>query len=603
MPRTSSQLTFREPNDGECPFDAAMLERGGECHEIDLVALAARVGKADMWEAITRAVLSAMKQWAYEDAERGIQRRYSVWLGEKPGCGKLNEMTRLGFVYVVMHPEADAADEEDDDERDSALCNPFDEVLQRLPEYVRIEQGNPLWDGCRPWYVVDSNTATRVDADAPSYQLIADEVLANFWGGQFRLKQVAGGHAMWGDDDAEMGRGALAYLRCFLRHRHVYSSVSLPGHFGYGKRIPTWLADYFDSGGMLFHTQDFTREQEKALIALTDYPQLLMTAPVGWSMELNESGTHLVYLLVFEDPEGGDLCDEFIYVLASRGHLEELASLVVQDDVDLHVVTADTQGEYVYVGTRTLGIDKNARMTMARLVAPIILVYGPDSQLMPDLSNANVADGEEDEEAVDEPAALPLDGLASLEHKDTRVAAVRLLCNMRDPAYAPAICRAVEKMSWAEVDEVWQELPLLGAAAVEEFVRLTDKPKKKATAACGMRALGRIPCARSLEVLSSLVQTLGSKAEPIEALVELGDYAVPTLLTLSADAKGEVRQMAAYALGKIGALEARDRLVNMAESDRSGKVRDVAKRALAWLDGDEECEIDLRDFYGNLELE
>jgi len=118
-----------------------------------------------------------------------------------------------------------------------------------------------------------------------------------------------------------------------------------------------------------------------------------------------------------------------------------------------------------------------------------------------------------------------------------------------------------------------------------------------------MRALGRIACKRSLEVLSALVRDLGSKSEPTEALVELGDYAIPTLLELSHNAKAEVRQMAAYAIGKIGSQHGRDRVDQMASADRSARVRSVAAKAILWIDGDEECDMDLRDFYGNIELE
>jgi len=180
---------------------------------------------------------------------------------------------------------------------------------------------------------------------------------------------------------------------------------------------------------------------------------------------------------------------------------------------------------------------------------------------------------------------------------------VRLLCQMGDVRYATQICDAVEKMTWAEVDEVWEDLPRLGEAAIENFVRLTVNPNRKAAAACGMRALGRVPCPRSLEVLAALVRALGSKAEPTEALVDLGDYAVPALLELSRDPKGEVRQMAVYALGKIGAPSVHDRVLEMAEADRSTKVRRVAETALAWINGEEDCHMDLRDFFGNIELQ
>jgi HEAT repeat protein len=61
--------------------------------------------------------------------------------------------------------------------------------------------------------------------------------------------------------------------------------------------------------------------------------------------------------------------------------------------------------------------------------------------------------------------------------------------------------------------------------------------------------------------------------------------------------------MAVYALGKIGAPSVHDRVLEMAEADRSTKVRRVAETALAWINGEEDCHMDLRDFFGNIELQ
>lgn len=593
-----SALSFRQPAEDEPLFCKAMLEQGGECHEIDLPALASRVGKAQAWDVISKTVMQAMKEWAADEAGAGTERRYSVWVTQKRGMNKANNDVPLAFVYVVQHPEGDGPDPDEVTVEEAERLNPFDEAFGPWPEYVRMEYGNPLWDGATPWYLMAGNVATRINEAAPAYRVVADEVLASFWEGQYRLKEAASELVYTGDDDAQMGRGALAYLRSFVRDRRYYTQFDLPDHREDLGLVPGWIADYFDSGGMLFHTQDWKRDRETVLLALTEWPDLVLDAPSGWALEVDETGTRLVHRLAFKDPEDGDLNSQFIYNLGDRGDLEELASLAVQDEFRLHVFITDDEDGYAWFGTRTIAPDEETRMAFARMIAPVVLECAPDAKF----TQLRADDDDERAEPAPEDAAMPTEHLALLDTKEMRVSAVKLLCHMGDPRYAPQICTAVEKMTWSEVNEVWESLPLLGEEAVEEFVRLTDKPKKKATAACGMRALGRIPCERSLEALASLVQELTSKAEPTEALVDLGQYAAPTLLNLSHDAKGEVRQMAAYALGKIGAVQTRDRVAEMAESDRSGKVREVAEQALAWLDGDEECEMDLREFVGGLEV-
>jgi len=154
-------------------------------------------------------------------------------------------------------------------------------------------------------------------------------------------------------------------------------------------------------------------------------------------------------------------------------------------------------------------------------------------------------------------------------------------------------------MTWEEVDQVWEHLSPLGIQSIQPLCQLALS-SKKSSAACGMRALGRIPHPDSLTTLVNLLEERSSKGEPIEALVGLGQYALPTILELTHDAKADVRQMAAYALGKIGDPDTSDRLLEMADSDRSKKVRETATRALLWLTGEEECDVDLRDFWGNV---
>jgi len=596
-----NRLTFREPTAGDCPFDAEMLAQDGECHQLDLRRLAARVGEDQLWGAISSAVLRAMQRWAVDGPAGGVGQRYSVWVAQRRGTGETGQEIPLALVYVVQHPTGDGPGPDGATDAQRGRPSPFHEPLREWPEYVRMERGNPLWEGARPWYLVSDGVAVRIDDSVPTYCAIADAVLARQWQDRCTQDDVTGDATIAGEDDREMGRGAMAYLRTVVRERHYRTMFDLPDHMDGPFSIPQWIADYFDSGGMLLHTQDYARDHETVLLALTQYPDLVAEAPVGWSIELGDTPGLLVHLLTFEDPEEGDLSYEFIYDLRDRGHLDELASLAVQNGFRLHILTVADEGDYCFLGTRALGFDDDTRMVFARMVAPVILACATTAQVhAPALSAADDAPNACGPGSDERPAP---EILASLRLKESRVAAVQLLCRMRDARYASQIRSAIEGMTWAEVDQVWQDLPLLGEAAVEEFVRLTDKPKKKAAAACGMRALGRIACKRSLEVLSALVRDLGSKSEPTEALVELGDYAIPTLLELSHNAKAEVRQMAAYAIGKIGSQHGRDRVDQMASADRSARVRSVAAKAILWIDGDEECDMDLRDFYGNIELE
>ena len=596
-----AQLTFADPAEGDCLLSAEMLKQAGECHELELPALVARVGKTKLWDAIANTVVQAMKQWAVDDAEAGFRRRYSVWVAQKRGANAANEEVPLALVYVVEHPLDDSPNNDEATEAQSAQVSAFNKALSTWPEYARMEYANPLWDGARPWYLVSDRVATRIDQDSAAYRSLADCVLAEFWQDQYILEQAAGDAFYADDDGSRMGRGALAYLRRFVRQRHCFTMYDLPGDVSDPEAIPQWISDYFDDGGMLLHTQDYKRSNETVLLALTEYPDLVAEAPVSWSFEFDDASYCLVHLLIFEDPDEGDLNCEFIYDLGDRTHLDELAGLAVQDEHHLHILTRADGGGYRFAGTRTLSFDDSSRMDFARIVAPVVLECAPHAQVRVATGDAPLSPVSAAAAEPEEPAAQ--EHLASLELKESRVAAVRLLCQMGDVRYAAQICDAVEKMTWAEVDQVWEDLPMLGEAAVEEFVRLTQNPNRKAAAACGMRALGRVPCPRSLEVLAALVRTLGSKAEPTEALVDLGDYAVPALLELSRDPKGEVRQMAVYALGKIGAPGVRDRVLDMAEADRSTKVRRVAETALAWINGEEECDMDLRDFFGNIELQ
>jgi len=115
-----------------------------------------------------------------------------------------------------------------------------------------------------------------------------------------------------------------------------------------------------------------------------------------------------------------------------------------------------------------------------------------------------------------------------------------------------------------------------------------------------MRALGLIGGGKAIEALVERLVALPSKSEPTEALVEMGNSAVPSLLTLTGHKKADVRAMAVFALGKIGIEVVLEHIEAIAENDRSDKVQHIANLACGWLRGEDSCGLDLRNSFGEL---
>ncbi len=571
-------------------LDTEMMEQAGWCYEFEEQALAERVGAKGVSESIGGLIHQAMDAWASEDLANGLERTYSVWVGQMPGVGRYNQEATLALAYVVEHVAARCKDEEGDEpERDVDRPTPFDELLQTMPEFVRVESATPIWDGARPWYLVRGNSVARIDGDSEQFQIVADAVVADFWQGQLMLDEVGGPYAYVETDSLQMRRGAQAYLRHFVRNRRVFHAADMPADSP-GTPAPTWLQEYFDSSGELFHTLDWRRNHETILLALTQEPALYLGAPVRYCLDLRVDERRLSQFLILEDPEQGDLASEFIYSLDSLGHLEELASLATQDAVRVYVYDLGNGGAARLVGVREVTFPADEAERFAQAIARIVRAFADSAKMLP---SEDVADVEAEPE-VDVEVAL-----AALGNREDRAWGVQELCKTRDPAFIEPVIKTVQKMAWEEVDSVCFLLPLLGEEVIEHLVEMTTA-SKKSTAACGMRALGLMRSERSLEVLVGLAKSLSSKGEPFEALVDLGEYALPSLHELSQDSHAEVREMAAYAMGKIGCADSRVGLAEMVEGDRSGKVKEMAARALRWVDGEEECDADFRDFYGNV---
>lgn len=591
MCASDRRLSFLKIGDcDDCPLDEGMMQQEGWCYEFDGHQLAREVGVHKVWRQVFALVRYAMEQWAAADARDGKARVYSLWAGSREGAGAHNQLTTLVIVGVVEHA-CQGADARAAAEAEAPESTPFDVILPRAQGFVRCEGACPLWSGAELVFLVRGWEVLTGIAGTSSYRLTADAALADLWQGQEKLREIAGDLVIMDETGADAQRGALAYLRHFARHRRVFELYDLPEPHALGAPAPQWLQNYFDQGGQLFHAQDWRDAHQTALLVVTPDLDLVLDAPFDWGLHIDTDAMALQHVIVFRGDVRGDLGMPFVYSLQLRGDLEELASVVTQGSVPLYVFVQPSTGPARLVGTRWMHPDERALGPFALAVARIVRLSEPSATLLP----------AEPARAEDEDAPDPTAALAALRDRDRRVWGVQQLCATRDPAYAADVIRVAERMSWREVDAVWQYLPMLGQAAVESFVALAHSGKKSA-AACAIRALGRIPCPRSLEVLRELVETRGSKGEPAEALVELGEFAIPTLVQLSHDRTAEVRWVAAYALGKIGGGEAEARLTEMARQDKSGRVRAVAATALLWVRGVEECSVDLRDLFGGLRL-
>lgn len=175
------------------------------------------------------------------------------------------------------------------------------------------------------------------------------------------------------------------------------------------------------------------------------------------------------------------------------------------------------------------------------------------------------------------------------------------LCSTGKKEFIEPVLGIMDKITWDEVNDLASSLFFFGPPAVPFLLPLLQTGKKS-TAACVMRALGRIGGKETAEALIKQLVILPTKSEPTEALVTMGTKAIPHLLPLLGHNKADVRAMAAFALGKIGDKSSLEALENLAESDKSEKVQGVAYRAVTWLRGQESCGIDLRDTFGEIKL-
>ena len=193
--------------------------------------------------------------------------------------------------------------------------------------------------------------------------------------------------------------------------------------------------------------------------------------------------------------------------------------------------------------------------------------------------------------------------LSWLESKDKeeRLVAAMGLSATRKPEFIEPIVNILDKITWDEVDDLAGSLCLFNLPIAPHLISLLPTAKKS-TAACAMRTLGLIGGAKASEALVEQLITLPTKGEPTEALVTMREQALPFLTPLLTHSKADVRAVAAYAIGKIGDKSSLPILENMAQTDKSEKVREVSDRAVSWVRGELGCVTDLRNSFGAIEL-
>ena len=193
--------------------------------------------------------------------------------------------------------------------------------------------------------------------------------------------------------------------------------------------------------------------------------------------------------------------------------------------------------------------------------------------------------------------------LSWLESKDKeeRLVAAMGLSATRKPEFIEPIVNILDKITWDEVDDLAGSLCLFNLPIAPHLISLLPTAKKS-TAACAMRTLGLIGGAKASEALVEQLITLPTKGEPTEALVTMREQALPFLTPLLTHSKADVRAVAVYAIGKIGDKSSLSILENMAQTDKSEKVREVSDRAVSWVRGELGCVTDLRNSFGAIEL-
>jgi len=164
-----------------------------------------------------------------------------------------------------------------------------------------------------------------------------------------------------------------------------------------------------------------------------------------------------------------------------------------------------------------------------------------------------------EEEKVKDEIEIQIDLLKDPDWVVRREAAITL-GEMGDERCVEPLCNALRDGDWQVRDVAIEGLGQIGSPAVELLIKLLrDWDVRKYAIA----ALGKIRDERVLDPLMLQLRNDEFKDDAINALVELGQPALPRLVKALKDKDENVRKQAVLALGKIKHTEAIDPLIDM----------------------------------------
>ena len=164
-----------------------------------------------------------------------------------------------------------------------------------------------------------------------------------------------------------------------------------------------------------------------------------------------------------------------------------------------------------------------------------------------------------EEEKVKDEIEIQIDLLKDPDWVVRREAAITL-GEMGDERCVEPLCNALRDGDWQVRDVAIEGLGQIGSPAVELLIKLLrDWDVRKYAIA----ALGKIRDERVLDPLMLQLRNDEFKDDAINALVELGQPALPRLVKALKDKDENVRKQAVLALGKIKHAEAIDPLIDM----------------------------------------
>jgi HEAT repeat protein len=169
-----------------------------------------------------------------------------------------------------------------------------------------------------------------------------------------------------------------------------------------------------------------------------------------------------------------------------------------------------------------------------------------------------------EEEQVKDEIEIQIDLLKDPDWVVRREAAITL-GEMGDERCVGPLCHALRDGDWQVREVAIEGLGQIGSPAVELLIKLLrDWDVRK----YALAALGKIRDERVLDPLMLQLKSDEFKDDALNALVELGEPALPRLVTALKDRDETVRKQAVLALGRIKDAKAIDPLIDMlADSD------------------------------------